>query len=73
MKRRAYYTNSEAMAIYTKVDDFVAALTPPATVATAGKMPIHTTTVGKWKFMHTQKIYVGKNARQLGYRLLPPC
>lgn len=56
MKRRAYYTNSEAMAIYTQVDDFVNDL---ALVPSAGtKTPVHTTTVGKWKFMHTQKIYV---------------
>ena len=58
MKRRAYYTNSEAMEIYTKVDDFVAALALPPSSGTAGQTPIHTTTVGKWKFMHTQKIYV---------------
>ena len=58
MKRRAYYTNSEAMEIYTKVDDFVAALALPPSAGTAGQTPIHTTTVGKWKFMHTQKIYV---------------
>jgi hypothetical protein len=56
LKSKAYYPETDFREIYNKIEDFT-----KHSVNVAKGVPIrpaHRTTAGKWKFMHTQHIYV---------------